>query len=229
MRTCYHKIAPRTKTWAATLADIGGAALALVFICSFAVVFTLNFRPLYYIYMAATGWPDSVGIPVGEIAANYEALIRYNSIFHAAPLDFPTLALSEHGRIHYEEVKRIFSAFEIACYAALAGLVPVSVHMLRRRRTRFLKYGACATLAAVALILAFFATADWGEFFVKFHQTFFSNDYWIFDKAVDPSILILPNGYFLACTVMIFALAVGLAAAAACLSRRLRREPDKPR
>ena len=34
----------------------------------------------------------------------------------------------------------------------------------------------------------------------------FSNDYWLFDPAADPVILILPDGYFLQCAVLILVL-----------------------
>jgi integral membrane protein (TIGR01906 family) len=204
-------------------ADFGAALLVLVFIFSFAVVFTLNFRPLYMIYMLATEWYESVGMTLREVLVNYEALIEYNSIFHIGALEFPSLALSPHGRIHYEEVKHIFIVFEIACYASLAALIPTSIFMLKRHRMRFLKYGAYATLTAVVAVLIFFSAADWNKFFVKFHETFFSNDYWIFDAKADPSILILPDGYFLTCTVTIFAMVIGLSAAAIITTRRMRK------
>jgi integral membrane protein (TIGR01906 family) len=206
-----------------TVADCGAALLVLVFIWSFAVVFTLNFRPLYFIYIVATGWPDAVNIPLPEIAANYETLIEYNSIFHPGPLNFPTLDLSAHGRIHYEEVKRIFVVFEMACYASLAGLIPASVYLFKRHRPRFMTVGAAVAFGVVPALLLFFSAGDWNEFFVVFHETFFSNDYWIFDAAVDPSILILPDGSFLACAVMIFAAVIAVSVTGIILARRIRR------
>jgi integral membrane protein (TIGR01906 family) len=75
----------------------------------------------------------------------------------------------------------------------------------------------------VLAILIYFSAADWDKFFVKFHETFFSNDYWIFDATVDPSILMLPDGYFLTCTVTIFAMVIGLSATAIIVARRMRK------
>jgi integral membrane protein (TIGR01906 family) len=204
------------------LSNAGAALLALVFIYSFAVVFTLNFRPLYYLYLEAVSWPESVNIPMPEIAVNYEALIRYNSLFHGGSLEFPTLALSSHGRVHYEEVKRIFVILQIACIASAACLVPVMIAKLRRGRAAFLKIGGIASLVFAAAIVLYLGV-DWERFFVRFHETFFTNDYWIFDPAADPSILILPDGYFMACAIMIFALVIGLSAAAILVARRAAR------
>ena len=46
-----------------------------------------------------------------DIRSNYDALIDYNSLFNHQPLKFPTCAMSESGRIHFEEVKKIFDFF----------------------------------------------------------------------------------------------------------------------
>jgi integral membrane protein (TIGR01906 family) len=203
-------------------ADVGAALLLLVFIYSVAVVLTLNFRPLYSIYMQSVGWPASVGMSMDDIAVNYDALIKYNSVFFTGPLEFPTLDMSSNGRMHYEEVKRIFVVFQIACIASAVILIPVAIKKIRRRETSFLKIGGIASILFAAAIVIYLGL-DWDTFFVRFHETFFNNDYWIFDAAVDPSILILPDGYFMACAVMIFALVIGLSIAAVIVARRLRR------
>jgi len=39
--------------------------------------------------------------------------------------------------------------------------------------------------------------------FVIFHQLFFKNDFWLFDPATDPIILLLPDTFFLHCAVII--------------------------
>ena len=82
-------------------------AVALVlFIISAAVVFTLNFRPLYYFDVDHLNITAMSGLPREEILQNYNVLIDYNSIFGTKVLNFPTLAMSESGRIHFEEVKK---------------------------------------------------------------------------------------------------------------------------
>ncbi|MDR1291867.1 MAG: TIGR01906 family membrane protein [Clostridiales Family XIII bacterium] len=206
-------------------ADVGAALLLLVFIYSVAVVLTLNFRPLYYLYIQSAGWPAAVGMPMNEMTANYDALIGYNSLFFAGPLELPTLDVSVNGRIHYEEVKRIFVIFQVACIASAVCLIPVAVKKIRRRETSFLKIGGIASILFAAAIVVYLGL-DWDTFFVRFHETFFNNDFWIFDAATDPSILILPDGYFMTCAVMIFALVIGLSIAAVAVARRLRRGAD---
>lgn len=84
-------------------------AIALTLcILSASVVFTLNFRPLYYMDIHHYKLPENTGYPEEEIRQNYDALIDYNSFFYRGELEFPTLPMSEEGRIHFVEVKRIF-------------------------------------------------------------------------------------------------------------------------
>ena len=47
-----------------------------------------------------------------DIRSNYDALIDYNSLFNHQPLKFPTCAMSESGRIHFEEVKKILDVYK---------------------------------------------------------------------------------------------------------------------
>ena len=80
-------------------------AIALTLcILSVAVIFTLNFRPLYYMDIHHFNLPEKTGYPEEEIRENYDSLIDYNSVFYQEALEFPTLTMSEEGRIHFVEV-----------------------------------------------------------------------------------------------------------------------------
>lgn len=89
---------------------IGGIVVCLLII-SFSVTLTLNFRPLYYADIQNLHITELSGREEKDIRSNYDALIDYNSLFNHQPLKFPTCAMSESGRIHFEEVKKIFDFF----------------------------------------------------------------------------------------------------------------------
>lgn len=72
---------------------------------------TLNFRSLYYADIQNLHITELSGREEKDIRSNYDALIDYNSLFNHQPLKFPTCAMSESGRIHFEEVKKIFDFF----------------------------------------------------------------------------------------------------------------------
>lgn len=203
-------------------------ALALTLcILSAAVVFTLNFRPLYYMDIQHFSLPENTGYSEEEIRKNYDALIDYNSAFYRGELEFPTLSMSEEGRIHFVEVKRIFVFIQ-------AVLLPLSfigsilgIISLKKQKPAYLKLTSVLTLALPA-VLGILITLNWDRFFVLFHKLFFNNDYWIFDAETDPVILILPDGFFMHCALMILALVVISSAVCLIIHHRLnRRSPSE--
>ena len=81
------------------------------------------------------------------------------------------------------------------------------------------KWGT-ALLAAVAAV-GLCGLVGWDRFFVGFHSLLFNNDYWLFDPATDPVILILPDTFFMHCAVMIVALILAVSAVLLILHRIL--------
>lgn len=174
-----------------------------LFLISLAVVVTLNFRPLYYHDMKQMQLSQLSGLSEEEIKENYDVLIDYNSMFYQGELNLPTLPMSESGRIHFEEVRRIFVSVQYLClvsFLACLGLTVVSV----RQKTgwKFLKFSSLLTVI-LPVVLGVLIAWNWDRFFITFHHLFFRNDYWIFDPKTDPIITILPDTFFLHCALMI--------------------------
>lgn len=176
-----------------------------LFIISAAVVLTLNFRPLYYMDIQLLSISETSGLDVAEIKDNYDALIDYNSMFNHDELQFPTLAMSEGGRIHFVEVKRIFVAVQYLFVFTLLLSAAGIFWMHKKKEGHYLKWTSILTIA-LPTVLGIIIALNWDRFFVTFHQIFFNNDYWIFDSLTDPVITILPDTFFLHCAVMILAL-----------------------
>lgn len=195
------------------------AAVLMLFILSGSVVATLAFRPLYYFDIGYLHIEEQSGYPREEICANYDALIDYNLSPAVKELRFPTLPMSDEGRIHFREVKNIFQTFE-RLLAATAVLAAAGIwYKHRRREYGYLTLAGAllpALLAAVGAALA----VNWDAAFVMFHRIAFRNDYWLFDEATDPVITILPDTFFLHCAVMILAL-TGLGAALCLICGRI--------
>ncbi|MGF7142948.1 integral membrane protein (TIGR01906 family) [Anaerotaenia torta] len=183
-----------------------GVLFTLLFI-SMAVVVTINFRPLYYLDISLLHIEETSGISRDEIKENYDALIDYSSPFYQGELHFPTLPASEHGLVHFEEVKNIFTAFYLMAAAALALGVLVIIRKTRRNEYGYLLTSSIMAIALPSL-LALLLSIDFDRAFVVFHKLFFKNDYWLFDPATDPVILILPDTFFLHCALMIIALVI---------------------
>ena len=179
-------------------------SLTLGLIC-LAVVITLNFRPLYYFDIGYFNLVERTGYTEEIIRENYDVLIDYNSVFYKGSLEFPTLPMSEEGRIHFVEVKEIFVFFQAVLFpVALIGSI-FGIFALKKQKPTYLLLTSVLSIA-IPSVLGFLIAMNWNRFFVLFHELFFNNDYWIFDYRTDPIILFLPDGYFMHCAIMILLL-----------------------
>ncbi len=190
------------------------ALVLMVFILSTAVVLTLYCRPLYALDVTLLDIPGKTGLDKATILANYDAVIRYNTLWGPDTLTYPTFPMSETGRIHMAEVKEIF--LTIQWMAIVAGLLSAGgiAYRQRHKDARYLRLAGILTVAIPAGVGAVVAVS-WDTAFVLFHRLFFNNDYWLFDPVTDPLITILPDAYFLHCALLIIALA--LLGSGACL------------
>lgn len=187
--------------------QIFAALILFLFIISASVTLTLNFRPLYYADIKHLNISEMSGLDEAVIRENYDALIDYNSLFNHEPLSFPTLTMSESGRIHFEEVKIIFDLFGWLTLTTFPLLVIAVI--LSRRYGHFGWVGFGGLLSIVLpVLLGIMVAVNWNYVFVTFHKLVFNNDYWIFDAVTDPVITILPDTFFMHCAIMIFILII---------------------
>lgn len=178
-----------------------GLVFFLLFL-SIGVIFTVNFRPLYYLDLKLLNIPETSGYPKDEIIANYNALIDYSSPFFKGNLSFPTLEASPSGIQHFKEVKDIFMIF----YALGAfSLIVAAAIIIYKSRKRDISYLAVSSFVSIILpvVLGLLLAIDFDTAFIVFHKIFFNNDYWIFDPITDPVINILPAAFFLHCAILI--------------------------
>ncbi len=183
-----------------------GLMLCLLIIAG-AVTGVLHFRLLYYLDISFLHIDELSGLDRPVIIRNYDALIDYNNLFNHQPLAFPDLAMSETGRIHFEEVKTVFDLFGWI-FIILLPLVVIGIVIARRSKRRaYLRVaGILGLLIPAGLGLCIMLW--WDKVFVIFHELVFNNDYWIFDETTDPVITILPDTFFMHCAIMILLIVV---------------------
>lgn len=185
----------------AAVTDVILALIGCLFILSASVVLVLNIRPIYYHDIEALHLTEEVDLTEEQIQENYDALIDYNLFWTGKDtLQFPDFPMSEHGRIHFAEVRRIFIALQYLMLGSAAVFFIGEWGKLRRGSRRSLKLTAILAII-LPLVAGVMIAANWEAFFVGFHHVMFSNDYWLFDPATDPVILILPDAFFLHCAV----------------------------
>lgn len=182
--------------------DIFLAIMLMIFIISFAVVFTVFFKPLYYFDINYLNIDQISGLDAETIKENYRILINYQSIFYQGTLNLPDFVMSDSGRIHFEEVKRIFEAIQVIMVISGLISIPMTIKKIKEKEYRFLRLTGLITII-VPTVLGFLAALDFERAFVLFHQIVFRNDYWIFDYRTDPVITILPETFFMHCFMLI--------------------------
>ncbi|NLO10171.1 MAG: TIGR01906 family membrane protein [Clostridiales bacterium] len=180
-----------------------GSVFTVLFL-SLGLIFTINFRPLYYLDVKLLHIPETSGYSKEEIIENYDALIDYSSPFHKGSLSFPSLDASPSGIQHFEEVKDIFVAFYWLGAFSIIAAIGIIIYKSRNRDISYLLVSSI-TAIILPLIVGLLLAIDFDTSFLIFHKIFFNNDYWIFDPITDPVITILPSTFFLHCAFLIIA------------------------
>ena len=179
----------------------------MIFIISFAVVVTVFFKELYYLDIHYLGIDLTSGLSTKVIKENYDILINYQSIFYQGSLQFNDFIMSEGGRIHFEEVKKIFELIQILMVVSGITSLVLVINQIKNKEYRFFKLTGIITLV-VPLIIGALASIDFNRAFVLFHEIVFDNDYWIFNNRTDPIINILPESFFMHCFIMIVVIVI---------------------
>ncbi len=194
-----------------TLKPIYNALMTIIcftfFLCA-ATWLVLSLTPIYDVLAKAVDIADQTGYSFEICQKNYNILIEYNMFWGAQKLVFPDFIMSEHGEIHFMEVKNIFVGMQIAAMVCAPLTVLGYLYGKKKGALDWLKW---VIILAAAVIVTFgtWIAIDWMGFFVTAHKILFTNDYWLFDPTTDPIIWILPDELFLVCAALILALIVG--------------------
>ncbi|MCC8066565.1 MAG: TIGR01906 family membrane protein [Clostridiales bacterium] len=182
------------------------ALIGFLFLASLSVVLVLNLRCIYYFDISYLNLESETGYSEELIRENYDTLIDYNLLWKGVnELEFPDFPMSDQGETHFKEVKRIFVAIQCLCVVTGLFFLISLCKKLRRKDYGSLKLLSVLTFLIPA-VLGICAAVNWEAFFVRFHELFFNNDYWLFDPIMDPVILILPDEFFAHCAAAILLL-----------------------
>lgn len=190
----------RTKTM-----DFIGIAGVFLWIVSFAIMFVINFTPLYSFDVNFLNIPERVGLSREVILENYSVLLEYLNKPWINELHMPDFTSSANGAFHFFEVKRLFLVdYGILLVTTLSSFFYLRYLKKEKRNwvlLRPFKWGLFAPL-----VILFIIVANFDQLFVFFHQVFFNNDAWIFNPATDPIIMALPETFFMHCFALAFIL-----------------------
>ncbi|MGG7164946.1 TIGR01906 family membrane protein [Clostridium ihumii] len=175
-----------------------------LFIILIAVKLTLVFKPLYYYDINSLEIENKSGYSKEEIVKNYDYMVEYLLSYNNENKEFelPTIKFSQHGKEHFEDVKRIFVTIDILLLISLIiNIIGINIYY-KEKKFQYIKYTA-RTLIILPSILVSIFIIDFDTSFIIFHKLFFNNDYWIFNKVTDPVIKILPQEFFMHAAFMV--------------------------
>ena len=94
---------------------------------------------MYYFDIDYLHISETTGLSVDVIRHNYDVLIQYQSLFYQGTLNLPDFVMSNSGRIHFEEVKRIFEIIQITCFVSGLWSLIMVYRRLKQKEYRFFK------------------------------------------------------------------------------------------
>ena len=174
-------------------------------------------RPFYYIQIQTLELEARTGYPEAVIREAYDEVLDFCVL--GAPFGTGALPWSESGKSHFADAAALFHLDFAVGIAAGAALAVCLVLWLRGLRPKTLLgrgpgFWAGSCLAALFLVLAVLAAADFDRAFAAFHSLFFpGKDNWIFDPARDAIINVMPQAFFQNCAILIVALLLAACAA----------------
>ena len=142
---------------------------------------------------------------------NYKRMIYYVQNPFNKELVFNNLPMSNFGKIHFFEVKRIF----IALYIFSIIFIGVMIFKIVTNKNKDLGKGLIESfsnsvniIALIFISISVMGIIDFSKTFYLFHKMFFRNDYWIFDPVADPIINALPEEFFMIELILIISLLI---------------------
>jgi integral membrane protein (TIGR01906 family) len=192
-----------------------------LFIISIAVRFTLMFRPLYYFSVQYLEIEEKTGMSREEIVKNYNYVIDYLISPKKQEFSLPSMPYSQYGKIHFKDVKDIFTFFDIMLIVTgIISLLGLYVNIKNKKMDFLRKTSSMLIILPVTLLISFFINFD--RAFIIFHKIFFRNEYWQFDPELDPIINILPQEFFYYSALLIVILIIISSAALRLLHRKFK-------
>ncbi|KRM00540.1 TIGR01906 family membrane protein [Liquorilactobacillus satsumensis] len=177
-----------------------------LFLISFSIAITVNFVPLYHLFVVQMHLGQRAGMSDVKLLHEYQRVLDF--------LNYPWISelhsafqMSYNGLQHFYDVKNLF----MFNYLILLCSAPLSFFFFRKLRRlgqqwrlivpfQFFILGVIGLTGMMLL--------NFNNFFIYFHELLFRNNDWVFDPKLDPIINVLPDTFFLACFGLFFTLLI---------------------
>jgi len=180
-------------------------------IISIAVLGVLNTTIVYKYAIRKYELQNYTGLSTEVLMDNYRRVISYVQNPFDKELVLNKLAMSNFGKIHFFEVKRIFIFLYIISIIFVSVIIfKIITNKSKDLGTKLIKNfnNSVNIIALILLSISIAVAIDFSKTFYFFHKIFFRNDYWIFDPVADPIINALPEEFFMMELILIIGLLI---------------------
>ena len=151
---------------------------------------------IFPFFVKHLGLNDLVGLTVEEVQISYQEIIKFLLIPNGKSFEMTYFKSSPEAIVHFSDVKMLFFMMAFVGGVAFICSIFLRQNIKIKRHIKDLKQyfniGLVLPIGVLSFLIIFF-----DKVFMVFHKLFFQNDYWLFDPAKDPVILVLPHSYFL--------------------------------
>ena len=178
-------------------------------IIAIAVLSVLNTTVVYKYVIDKYELEKYTLLPKDILMDNYKRVIYYVQNPFNKELVLNNLPMSNFGRIHFFEVKRIFIALYIMSIIFIIIMIFKIITNKNKGVGKQLIVSLNNSVNIIALIfvsVSIMIMVNFDKTFYYFHKVFFRNDYWIFDSKTDPIINALPEELFMIELILIIGL-----------------------
>lgn len=180
----------------------------LLWIVTFCIAVTINFRPLYWWFIEHKQLASLLGLSSFTLKQMYQTLLAYLNYPWVTKLTLD-ISISYDAMRHFEDVKRLFLINYSVLFITTFPTWHYLTNLFKQKRIWILYQKIVFCLYILSIILVCLVL-DFERFFIFFHRLLFTEQNWIFDPQIDPIILVLPSEFFLACFVLFIVLFVGI-------------------
>ena len=180
-------------------------------IISIAVLGVLNTTIVYRYVINKYELNNFTGLSTEVLMDNYKRIVHYVGNPFSKELILNNLPMSNLGKIHFIEVKQIFSVLYIICIIFAGMMICMVITHRNKQLGKTLIESFNNSVNIIMLIFIFVSimiALDFSKTFYYFHKLFFRNDYWIFNPITDPIINSLPQELFMIELILVLSLLI---------------------
>jgi len=180
-------------------------------IIAIAVLGVLNTTIVYKYAINKYELNNYTGLSTEVLMDNYKRIVHYVGNPFSKELILNSLTMSNLGKIHFIEVKQIFSVLYIISIIFISIMICKIITNRNKGLGKKLIESFNNSVNIIALIfisISIMTVIDFSKTFYFFHKLFFRNDYWIFDPVTDPIINALPEELFMIELILIISLLI---------------------